>query len=88
MSKACATHIKFDLIFGDGSSAMQVFSGMDKLDIHVRGFFTVAESSLEGGKTLYTLTETPQDVDVLTTFVTYKAKPEKPIRKVWADEDE
>jgi len=76
----CGARIAFRMDDGDMSPSMQRFSGMDKFEIFVNGFFTVAKSTTANGKTLYTLSEAPVEDATLALFRTYKTVQERPIR--------
>lgn len=57
----CAARVRFDLQMIESVSAFPVAWGDNKAQVFFQGFFDVSKSSLEGGKTLYTLKEN-QDI--------------------------
>lgn len=78
----CATRIKIELAGGDYASNTDHASGMDKNETYFIGFFEVKKESLEGGKTLYRLTEVSQPEDTAAAFYKHATKKDRPMREL------
>lgn len=70
----CATRVQFEHQMIESVSAFHKLWGDNKVQVFLKGFFSVTKSTHEGGKTLYTLTD-QEDVPFETrlTFEKYKA---------------
>lgn len=53
----CATRVRFEHQLIESVSAFPVAWGDNKVQVSLKGFFTVSKSAQDGGKTLYTLTD-------------------------------
>lgn len=69
----CATRVRFEHPMIESVSAFHKLWGDNKVQVFLKGFFSVTKSTQDGGKTLYTLTD-QDDVPFETrlAFETYK----------------
>lgn len=79
----CAMRIKVEMIDGDASGNMLRVNGSDKMEIFFVGFFDVKKESLEGGKTLYRLSEVSQPEETAAVFYKHATKKGRTVRQLW-----
>ena len=76
----CATHIRFRLLVGEESNAnLDIGWGQNKLMWAMASFFAIEKSTLDDGKTLYTLVEQDTPLETKLVFDRYKRVKERPI---------
>lgn len=68
----CATRIRFVLLWGDGQPGTFISKDIDRAELFLTGFFEIGKEDLEGGKTLYTLTQKEVPVETDELFFTHK----------------
>lgn len=85
INAGCAYRVAFKFEDGDFSEKMKYFSGIDKFEVFVNGFFDVTKSETASGKTLYTLKENDTGADMLALYRVYKTVPKRLMRKLWVE---
>lgn len=83
---ACQYRIAVVMQDGLASKFAVANYGMDKFETFFDGFFTISSSEIDGGKTLYTLTQvdTPEE-NALALFRTYKKNKGRQPKKLWVE---
>lgn len=76
----CATRIKIELAEGDYGPNVDRAAGLDKTETYFIGFFAVKKEALEGGKTLYRLTEVSQPEETAAAFYKHATKKDRSLR--------
>ncbi len=76
----CATRIKIEPAEGDTGPNVDRAAGFDKTETYFIGFFEVKKEGLEGGKTLYRLTEVSQPEETAAAFYKHATKKDRPMR--------
>lgn len=78
----CASRIKIELAGGDYGSNTDHAFGLDKKETYFIGFFEVKKENLEGGKTLYRLTEVSQPEETAAAFYKHATKKDRAMREL------
>ncbi len=87
IESGCATRLRLVFAYGDSSPGLEIRHGSNQNELIFTGFFEVAKSELDGGQTLYTLTQEPMDEETVTAFARFQPTPERPERQLWLDEE-